>query len=84
MKQLWGCGFALGSEGRYDESHAFVILRAVHHAIRITNTQQPGMKGSASGTWGKTECTLVTTVWSQLHIGSGIHLSLCSRIYGEE
>lgn len=39
---------------------------------------------SASGTKGKTECTLVTTVWSQLHIGIGIHLSLCSRIYGKE
>ncbi len=37
-----GCGFALGSEGRLDESHAFLTLGAVHHAIRITNTQQKG------------------------------------------
>lgn len=35
-----GCGFALGSEGRWDESHAFLTLGAVHHAIRITNMQQ--------------------------------------------
>ena len=34
-----GCGFALGSGGREDESHASLSLSAVHHAIRITNTQ---------------------------------------------
>lgn len=35
-----GCSFALGSEGRSDESHTFLTLGAVHHAIRITNMQQ--------------------------------------------
>lgn len=53
MKQLAGCGFALGSEGRQDESHAFLIPGAVHHAIRITNMQQTGMRGVLQAHRGK-------------------------------
>lgn len=36
-RRLWFC---IGVGGREDESHAFLILGAVHHAIRITNMQQ--------------------------------------------
>lgn len=39
-RRVGGCGFALGSEGRQDESHAFRTMCAVHRAIRITNTPQ--------------------------------------------
>lgn len=53
MKQLAGCGFALGSEGRKDESHAFLMLGAVHHAIRITNKGQKGMRGVLQAHRGK-------------------------------
>lgn len=83
-----------GSEGRRDESHAFLARAvAVRRAIRITNTRaekergggrERGVRAPQTRQAGETECTLATTTRSQSKMHGGEHSSRRSHIYGEE
>lgn len=79
-----------GSEGRQDESHAFLAGASCPPCHK--NNKHAGGKGTEEGRGGcpqtqragETECTLATTTRSQSKMHGGEHSSRRSHIYGEE